>query len=201
LTSAEWPSAKSTSVIWLRGNRRLRAAALLASVCVALGGLTFLAGIPVPFWGRVVGASVLGMALWSFLRLAWFVGAPRIRCDGRSLLVNLGEIRPCAIPLEAVECFFRGTGPTLLSSQGAASVRVGTIIIRIADRARQWHQRPVLRWLGSWSGGYVSLSGLWSEPITPQLLADLNRRLVAEHRLLRDPEARRHDEPTACQRP
>lgn len=98
---------------------------------------------------------------------------------------------PLEIPLELVECFFHGQAPldvTARSPGGNEPIGLESlnIVVRIAERASEWQQRDVDRNVAKWCGGYISLLGTQCEPITPQLLQQLNGKLAAAHRELRN---------------
>jgi hypothetical protein len=48
----------------------------------------------------------------------------------------------------------------------------------LAESATQWHQMPVRASLGEWCDGYITVRGMWCEPLTIKLVTDLNRRLA-----------------------
>jgi len=97
--------------------------------------------------------------------------------------VRLAAGRPHVVPVGAVECFFLGSDPLAATRGGetpAASHRVGTLVMRIAERdAERW--RPAMGrggwpWAtpwGRWEDGAIVLDGRWCE----RLSADAARRL------------------------
>ncbi len=68
--------------------------------------------------------------------------------------------------------------------QIADGPETSTVVVRIAERALDWHQRPVKTMLGQWCGGYITVRGTWCEPITAELIQRLNHRLVDVQREL-----------------
>jgi hypothetical protein len=54
--------------------------------------------------------------------------------------------------------------------------------VRLAERARQWHHRPVRRALGRWCDGYIVIRGIWCEPISAELVHRMNAKLIETKR-------------------
>lgn len=176
---------------WLRPNHRAVGPLLVLPALLTAGSAGFLAfalyrgsgwpilaAITVPL---VVGAMTLAVLVrWTTL--------PRLAYHEGHLLVFLDSLTPQRVPIETVECFFRGQGDALLPGMTAAPVRTATIVVRLAEAAPSWHQRDVRPTFGQWAGGYITLRGTWCEPITPELLRELNARLVAAHRAVRQCE-------------
>ncbi len=133
-------------------------------VCVAIGcGLAMVAGL------------IIGILL-SLLR------TPRLAYQAGDLLVYLRSWRPERVPVEHVECFFLGQGTSDIPIQQVAEPQTATIVIRLAEAAKEYHQREVKPALGQWCGGYIVLRGTWCEPINASLLRRLNQRLVQVQR-------------------
>lgn len=171
--------------VWLENNRRvyrLAAGLALFVALIGLGGVAlfwtssrFLVGL-----GLVLaGGALLGLT-WSLFR------RPRLAYADGHLLVYVQGPRPIAVPIELVECFFLGQGPsrlpaTLEGRQGEAAV-AATVVVRLAEAAEEWHHRDVSDRLGQWCEGYIILRGTWCEPLTAETMGRLNRLLVAAHR-------------------
>ena len=60
-------------------------------------------------------------------------------------------------------------------------VQVAQLGIRIAERATDWAEVAVKPALGKWCGGYVTIYGTWCEPLSLELVKQLNARLAAAH--------------------
>ena len=56
------------------------------------------------------------------------------------------------------------------------------IVIRLAERATDYHERKVKPIFGSWEDGYIVIRGTWTEPINKETFRFLNQSLVAAHR-------------------
>jgi hypothetical protein len=176
------------SEIWLRPNRRalavglvVPAGLLLAAVGVLAGGggsggSWFLSG------GLVVLALLAVLAWWNLDR------TPRLAYRDGQLLVHLTPWKPHPVPVEHVECFFAGRAPTGLPALGGQphAVKAWSVVVRLAEAAKAWHERPVLSAWGEWKEGYITIRGTWCEPLDPEVLRELNQRLADVHRQLRE---------------
>ncbi|MDA7978312.1 MAG: hypothetical protein MPJ50_06020 [Pirellulales bacterium] len=106
--------------------------------------------------------------------LAWQLRSPRVAfCEGE-LRLYLTASKAIPVPLQHVECFLLGEAPALL---GKSTAKTNTLRIRLAERAADFQQRNVLRLLGNWNSGYVTLHGTWTEPLTVDLVRKLNSLL------------------------
>lgn len=198
--SQEKPTNRSlpaTPEIWLRGNVRpvlVAVAASLISSGLILGVmLTFKA----PLWAVVAVSVFLVAGGLTTLALAFESSRPRLRRRGNVLEVRLAPWHRDEVPLEVMECFFLGSSPVgkhpSTSSCGSASEehdestgapprRRGTLAIRLAERATDYSQRAVSLPWGGWARGTIVVDGLWCEPLSPDLIRELTRRLVAAKR-------------------
>jgi len=64
----------------------------------------------------------------------------------------------------------------------AARSRRATLIMRLAERERDWRSRPSLAAWGIWRHGAIAFDGLWCARLSPDVAADLTRRLVVARR-------------------
>jgi hypothetical protein len=165
--------------IWLRSNRRVF---LLAAVAPSLL-LAF--GLPVAFGIFVVapaavraGAGLLaGLGAVLLIVLGLYARQPRLAFDGRHLLVYL-RTRPIAVPIEFVECFLLASGLRELPGHAGRQVEVAHLAVRLAERATDWANVEVKPALGKWCGGYITIHGAWCEPLSLNLVRQLNSRLA-----------------------
>jgi len=170
---------------WLRTNTRLLWVAAVWPVVLAAAGLplaTSLFGIPRSPWIRGLGWLIVGFAGCGMAFLAWQARRPRLARDGAYLLVYLRVGAPIRLPLDVVEGFLLGQGPSFLPGQRGAGAAVKTIVIRLAEREAQWAQLEVKPDFGSWCGHYVTVRGTWCEPISVKLVHRLNERLAEAKR-------------------
>jgi hypothetical protein len=133
----------------------------------------------------LVGTGIFGLgvvcvaALWVATRI------PRLAYDDGELLVYLRSLAPLRVPVEAVECFFLGQGPAHPAAPDEPVAKAANVIARIAESAPQWHARPVRADLGQWCDGYITIRGMWCEPLSHERINQLNRRLAEAHRAVR----------------
>jgi hypothetical protein len=82
------------------------------------------------------------------------------------------------VPIEYVEGFLLGQGPTLLPVPATENIETTTVVIKLADRAEEYARVDVDRALGSWCSHYVTVRGMWCEPLNVDLVNRLNARLA-----------------------
>ena len=119
--------------MWLRSNPR---PAVAGAVVVALAGAAaaaalWVAGGPAWGWWSLAAAGVAGGAVAAALVVA--ASRPRLVRQGHVLRVRLSPLTAHDIPLEIVECVFPGSSP--LEGSEVAPRRVGTVVVRLAERA------------------------------------------------------------------
>jgi hypothetical protein len=189
-TGSAIPGGPSSEEVWLRGN--VRPVIGGAAVAAAFAGLVALgAGLTLgPAWAVRVATSAALVIVPAALLLALAAGRPRlVRCGG-VLRVRLAPLNVQELPLEVVECVFPGSRPLPAvgsdSENSTPSRRVSTLILRLAERATQWRQRPSFTAWGAWDDGHVIIDGRWCEQLSPELarrigtrLAELRRRPAA----------------------
>jgi hypothetical protein len=173
--------------IWVRANTRVL---WFAFGLVATSALMFIVAAVLSagdgYYLTLRVASIIAAVLLGFtlLIMLYLIRQPRLAFDNGQLVVNLKPVDSIRVPVEFVECFFLGQGPSMLkqSSVNKGSAETSTIVVRLAEAAKEWHEREVAPQLGQWCDGYIVIRGTWSEPITPELMARLNSRLVEVHR-------------------
>ena len=180
--------------IWLKPNHRAIAFGFLVpAFFVALACLLFfvLPDSGAVGWIRwirwLVCVPLVILATLISLSLAYHLQQPRLSCQAEELLVYLSGSNPYRVPLTVVECFF--LGQTEFEDGRRPGVDAQNVVVRLAERAEDWHHREVRRNLGNWCGGYITVKGGWCEPITPDLMRELNRRLGEKHRALKEAAA------------
>lgn len=174
--------------VWLRTNPRPFLAALL------LPGLMLLIAAGSVAWGLITGASLWWVTVGASLALAALVVGgllvvrsrlPVLARQGDKLLLYLDGSAPIAIPIQVVECFFVGQGDMRISDRAGHKLEASTVILRIAEAANEWKHRDVPPRLAHWCEGYITIQGAWCEPIVPELVTGLNKKLVASHRAMK----------------
>ena len=70
-----------------------------------------------------------------------------------------------------------GSGPLKLSDQLDAPYQTTNLIVRLAEKAVDWAERPVKPCSGRWREGYIMVYGAWCEPLSLEVVSRLNVRL------------------------
>ena len=169
---------------WLQSNRRAIAfgAALPVAFAIVSLGLWLTAGEV--GWIRWASLAFGGLALLLMVLLAAQWRRPRLAYRDGVLLVYLRTGEPIKVPIEAVEAFFLGRGPTLLPGPQNRELKTSNLVVRIAQRAVDYAERDVKPALGLWSEGYITIRGTWCEPLSVEVANRLNRRLAEVKREL-----------------
>ena len=171
--------------VWLRPNRRILALGIVILALPLVGAVSMI------LISRQIAVTTLGWTIGALtvLLLAFAIRAisrPRLAYDKGCLLVYLSSARPHRVPIELVECFFLGQGPSLLPAPTLSgendSPESSTIVVRLAESAEDWKHVEVRPSLGLWCDGYITIRGTWCEPINADRMKQLNHRLVETHR-------------------
>ena len=174
---------------WLTSNLRL--AGLLAGLAVFLVAVSLvLCGIALRFTGGIslvmlLCAAVLGTLGGTVGAVASMAKKARVFLDGAFVMVRTGPASLEKIPLDAVECFFLGSQPLDRAGEPVgvenADFRVGTLVVRIAERFGDIASARRGPWAG-WEDGYLVVDGRWSEPLVVETLRRINGRLTVAKR-------------------
>ena len=175
---------------WLKTNRRALLMGTFLPICLSIVGFLLLAW-RWPEWtalttiARAFGGllTIFGTTMTGLLIAGMF--RPRVAYESGHLLVYLRDSRPIRVPLEIVEVFFRGQGPSNLGQGAIKEAEISNIVIRIAEKADEWQKVDVKPALGHWCEGYITLNGAWCERIDREALEHLNSRLVLTKRQLK----------------
>lgn len=181
-TASSLPAAD----VWLRGNVRpvIGLAAVAAIIGAALAAAVFLGGATPPGRWLVCGYSLVAAAVVA--AFAAVASRPRLvhRVDARQgsvLDVRLAPGKAQTVPLDAIECFFMGS-QRLESEETVADEqpthRVGTLVMRVAERFKEWQARPTFTPWGTWQEGAIVFDGRWCEPLSVELARQLSGKLV-----------------------
>lgn len=176
---------------WLRTNRRaIGLAMLVPAIALAVGGLLAcgLLGAAELIWLRVTGGGVAVCAAVVLALLAWQMKQPRVAYSDGCLLVYLRLGPPARVPIDVVEGFLLGQGPTMLLGEQHSRTQAVTVVIRLAERATEWANGDFHPALGTWCGGYITLRGAWCEPLNLRLVQSLNMKLAEAQRTARQLE-------------
>jgi hypothetical protein len=177
--------------IWLRGNRRaLVVGSVLPAVFGVIGfiGAMDLLSLDLSLPMRLAAAILTILSALVALTMANQARLPRLAHADGQLLVFTGPSRPDRVPVDVVEVFFGGQdGTDVHVHVPGHKVESRNVVVRLAERHKQWHQRKMRSAFGRWQDGYIVLNGAWCEPITVDLISAMNHKLVEAKRLLRDP--------------
>lgn len=173
---------------WLRRNTRLLWLAMTLPVVLGIVGATLLAVSGNSDHGTTasnVAFALLAISGAALGFLAWQMARPRLAYDRGHLLLNLRSGGPIRVPIDVVEGFLLGQGPSYLPGKEAHKLETSTLVIRLAERATEWEYVEVKPALASWCHHYVTIRGTWCEPLNVDLVNRLNARLAVvsrEHR-------------------
>lgn len=189
-------TASERSEVWLRSNPRpavAGAAVIALAVAVAVALLWAGGGPAWTWWAAAVAAAAGGVIVAAILVTA---SLPRLVRQGDRLRVRLSPLAAHDVPLEIVECVFPGSSPLVGTESTAAPRRVGTVVVRLAERAVDWKTRPTFAAWGTWSDGHVVVDGRWCEPLSLEVTKQLGQRILEAKREVAAPA--RPDAETAC---
>lgn len=173
--------------VWLSNNTR---AVWLGAVPPAFGAVVgglLLAGLIEPLaglWLRGIGGALACLSSIFLGLILWQARQPRLAAEKGHLLVYLRQGQPIGVPLDVVEAFLLGQGPSFLPGKRFANTEAATLIVRLAERAPEWAMIETDRRLGSWCGHYITIHGAWCETLSVDLVNRLNAQLAeAKHSL------------------
>lgn len=166
--------------VWLAGNVRPAIAAAAATVVVGVLVVAGAALVASPILAGITAACLVVVLGPIAALLVVAASRPRLRRRGGHLEVRLAPFRTDRVPLDVVECVFPGSRPlpAVRGGDEPPGRRVTTVIIRLAERAAAWRNRPTFRPWGTWEDGHLVIDGRWSEPLSPDRTRALAARLV-----------------------
>jgi hypothetical protein len=145
------------------------------------------------FIPAMCGLFILAL-LWLFAGLVSAMFQPRIAYESGDLLVFLDFGKTVRVPIDIVEVFFLGQGPSELPKLNGREPETQNVIVRLAESATEWKHRDMKPAIGMWCEGYITLRGSWCEPINEETLRRLNHRLIE---IQRERKAQRKAQETA----
>jgi len=189
-------TASERSEVWLRSNPRPAVAgAAVAGLAMAMVvAVLWTVGGPGWCWWAVALAAAASVPIVAALVVT--ASLPRLVRQGNRLRVRLSPLAAEDVPLEIVECVFPGSSPLVGTESAAAPRRVGTVVVRLAERAIDWKQRPTFAPWGTWSDGHVVIDGRWCEPLSLEVTKQLGQRILEAKREVAAPA--RPDAETTC---
>lgn len=170
--------------VWIRTNRRAAFLSMLLPLAMTVAG-ALLWWCGTAWWPsrvlQVIGLVVFFVSALALAALSWMMGMPRVAYRRGEVLFFMQLGSPIAVPVDAVEIFLVGKTGAHVGPTGQPH-EVQSVIARIRDRAKEFRERSVYPSFGTWQDGYVMIRGTWCEPVHPELLKRLNRRLHELHR-------------------
>ena len=167
--------------IWLRTNTRVFLLALIPPAVPAAIGLALTANAT----GRgpqIAGLLLIALAVVGWAIVVWQLCRPRIAyrtIEGEGQLwFYLRWIGVIRVPIQFVEGFLLGQGPTLLPVPATENIETSTVVVKLADSAEEYARVDVDRALGSWCNHYVTVRGMWCERLSLDVVNRLNSRLA-----------------------
>ena len=163
--------------IWVLPNRRALWFSMLLPAFIIVGSTaTILLTLDQGWsWIRFLSLLIGGCAVIAVLLLLRAVFTPRLAYEAGHLLVFLRSGSPIRVPIEFVEVFFLGQAAAKVADDERKS---SAIVVRLAERAKEWRQVTVRPALGEWCDGYITIRGTWCEPVRPELLEHLQQEAV-----------------------
>jgi hypothetical protein len=134
---------------------------------------------------RGVGFGVLSLGLLLAGLIGMQLRIPRLAYANGELLAYLRAGAPLRVPVELVECLFLSSGSGQIPGPAGAAVPVRNLVIRLAEKATNFHHREVKPALGRWDEGYITINGAWCEPLNLEIVRQLNDRLSAVQQIQR----------------
>jgi hypothetical protein len=166
---------------WLRTNRRALLLGMVLPGALAVAGLAALAWAIATgqHWGvQLLIVLLTAVPLWMMGELLYALSRPRLGYEAGELLVFLEPTRATRVPIEIVEVFFLGQGPSARPRLKGREPETQNVVVRLAESAVEWKHRDVRPAFGQWCEGYITIRGSWCEPITPGVMRRLNGRLA-----------------------
>ena len=181
--SATFRSVKRET--WLKANRRIFGAALLVYSTLATLALATVVGAVAsrwPHWIAVLASVVLAFSLLGVVWLAVQMTRPRLAYHDGNLLVFVRQGPPTCVPVNEIECFLLGRGPTFLPGRQFAESETMTLVVRISPKIEGLRHQSTDPRLGTWCDSHVTLRGTWCEPLSISRVNELNARLAGAQR-------------------
>jgi hypothetical protein len=143
-------------------------------------GLILAFGLPAtwsPLWVRIIGYVLLAISALIAISVFYELKRPRLAYGNGKLQVYLRPGPPVNVPIELVEGFLMGQGPSMLPGQKFEQAETTTVVVKLADSAEEFSHIDVKPQYGKWCDSYITIRGTWSEPLNVALVQRLNQRL------------------------
>ena len=165
---------------WLRKNCRIEILRLVLSSLLVLPGplLTLFAA---QRWLHGIGVVWTACGVMALAAQVLQGRLPLVGRQGDELLFYLNGWKAIRVPLEIVEVFFLGQGESEIGSPDKRA-ETSNVVVRLAEKAESWQKVPVRSRLARWCDGYITIRGMWTEPLSLEVVKQLNHRLVTAKR-------------------
>lgn len=164
---------------WLRPNIRVLLLSMMPLAVLFLVGAAIAGGACCDgLFFRWLGAGVAGISAVVLGICFHLSRLPRLAYRDGCLLLYLRSLDPIWLPVDVVECFFLGQASTKMGKYAPADVKASTVVLRLDEKASDWHHREVKPLLGRWCDGYITIHGVWCEPLSVQRVNELNHKLA-----------------------
>ena len=131
---------------------------------------------------RLIGGVVFLACFGTLVALLAAMRRPRVAFADDFVHLDLRYGQPIRVPLDVVECFFLGQGPSFVGKGAVGKAEASNVVVRLAERATDWHKREVKSVLGNWCDGYITIRGAWCGPINGPVVEEMNKKLAAVKR-------------------
>jgi hypothetical protein len=170
--------------VWIRPNRRILILGMIipgAVISIALFGAAkaLSAGI---MWLAGVSLGVVAVGFVLLALIARQLCLPRVAYEHGELRFNMTRGSSLHVPIEFVECFFFSASHGQIPGRAQRAATLRNLVIRLSEKAVEYHDRPVMPSLGRWEDGYIVIHGAWCEPLSLDLVQKLNHQLAVEQR-------------------
>ena len=172
--------------VWLRGNVRPAVGLACLAVGVFASGLALMLACGPPAWTMWLAAAVAITVAAIAALLVWSASRPRLERRGTVLRLRLAPYAAHDVPLDAVECVFLGSQPIGREDADVHRLRVGTLVVRFAERATECRERPTFGPWGNWHDGHAVVDGRWCEPLSLEVARGVSARLLEAKRQMAD---------------
>lgn len=164
--------------MWLQTNRRALWFACLPPLFFALIGVwVAIVSTDSMRWTRWLGLAIIALGGIAIALLLARLGRARIAFEAGNLLFDLRPGKPIRVPVNIVEAFFLGQAPANLPAGVGKRQKTVNLVARLSQRETAWAEREVKPALGDWKDGYITIRGIWCEPLGMEVIRRLNRRL------------------------
>jgi hypothetical protein len=177
--------------VWLRTNRRALMLGMILPIVLIVVGLVgpIVADLHEIAWVRWLGYALAALGVGLLLLIGLQFRIPRLAYQAGELLVYLRGPVPLRVPVEFVECVFLSAGAGQIPGEQGHQIALRNLVLRIAEKATDYHRREVKAALGKWDEGYITIHGAWCEPLNLQFVQQINNRLAEAHHAASDKAA------------